>query len=155
MKFTPKTEEQIAEENLLEPGYYPFEVLEAHSKASKAAAARGETEPNMIHLKLRVFEDADRGVFVDDYLMEAMAYKLRHFCAEVGLMDAYNQGRLTADMCAGKSGMAKIGPSKPQEGYKPKDEVKDYGEPKKKQAQTAKVAVNAAPENNEPDWVVD
>jgi hypothetical protein len=151
MKFTPKTEQQLAEENLLTPGIYPFDVLEAHPKVSKAAQAAGQTEPNMIELKLKVYEDADRGVFVTDYLMEAMAFKLRHFCEEVGLLDQYNKGTLTADMCAGRSGHAKIGPSKPNGDFKPKDEVKDYGRPKTTQKQTAKVS--AAAQSGDPDWL--
>lgn len=130
MKFTPKTEQQLAEENLLTPGWYDFVVLEAKSKISKAAAGRGETEPNMIELKLRVYETPDRGVFVTDYLMEEMAFKLRHFCAEVGLLAAYDNGHLTPEACVGKEGRVKIGPSKARGDFKPKDEAKDYGEPK-------------------------
>lgn len=153
MKFTPKTEQQIAEENLLPPGVYPFDVLEAHPKVSQAAKDRGETEPNMIELKLKVYENADRGVFVTDYLMEAMAFKLRHFCEEVGLLDQYNKGQLTADMCAGRSGHAKIGPSKPKGDFKPKDEVKDYGQPKTAQKQASRVLVNASAESNNDPWI--
>jgi hypothetical protein len=128
MRFTAKTEEQLQEENLLPLGWYDFEVLEAHHKISKAAQARGETEPNMIHLKLRVYETPERGVFVDDYLLEEMAFKLLHFCSETGLMAAYSSGQLTPEMCVGKAGRVKIGPSKPKGTFKAKDEVKDYGE---------------------------
>ena len=156
MKFTPKTEEQLAEENLIPNGVYDFEVLEAHPKVSKAAKQRGETEPNMIHLKLKVYEDVDHGVFIDDYLMEQMAFKLRHFCEETGLIEVYNTGQLSADMCAGRAGKCKIGKGNPQEGYLPKNEVKDYGDPKenKKQPQAAKVTIaEPSSDSTDPDWL--
>lgn len=128
MQFQPKTEKEILEESLIPPGCYGFEVIKAEAKKSKAGN-------DMIELKLKVFEDADHGVFVTDYLMEAMAFKLLHFCSETGLMANYSAGKLTADMCIGKTGWVQTKHSKPNGDYAIKNEVKDYGQPKDKKAQ--------------------
>jgi hypothetical protein len=152
MQFTPKSEEQLAEENLIPKGVYDFEVIEAHDKVSKAARQRGETVPNMIHVKLKVYETGERGIFVDDYLMPEMGFKLRHFCAEVGLLDQYDAGALTAEMCNGRAGKVFIIQGKAQNGYPPKNEVKDYGDPKSKNKPQS--ADSIAQEQADPDWDV-
>src|SRR5271154_4291917 len=99
--FTPKTEDEIAKENLIPDGVYPFEVINATQKTSKAGNP-------MIHLEHRVFVE-DRTFLLDDYLLEKIAYKLRHFCAQTGLLPMYQQGHFAAEDCLGKGGWVKIG----------------------------------------------
>lgn len=119
MRFSPKSEAEISEGNLLPAGTYPFQVLEATDKQSKAGN-------DMIALKLGI-EDSNgsqRAVF--DYLLEAMEYKLRHFAEAVGLLKAYEKGELHAEMLVGLSGECRIAIKAASGGYDPKNEVKDY-----------------------------
>lgn len=93
MDVTTKTEAEIQPTVLL-PGVYDAAVRATADKISKAGN-------DMIELSLAVWgNDGDQSV-VFDYLLDAMKYKLRHFCFAVGLDEAYNSGELTAEMCQG------------------------------------------------------
>ncbi len=121
MKYQPKTEKQIIEEGLAPAGIYSFEVYEAADKTSK-------TGNDMIELKLRLFdhEGTSRGM-VTDYLLEKLAYKLRHAAVACGLEDVYNNGELTATDFKDKMGEVKIRIQEDKEGkYPAKNVVADY-----------------------------
>ena len=133
MRVSPKTEEEIQLENLLPEGNYPFTVAESADETSK-------TGNEMIHLGLHVHKP-DGGIkWVEDYLLDKMAFKLRHFCAEAELLDTYQQGKLCAADCAQKSGYVFIRVEPGKDGYGPKNTVKDYGRPKPKPGEVAAVA---------------
>ena len=124
MKITPKTEEQIAAEGVLAPGVYSFEVMKAEEKTSKSGNP-------MIVLDVKLFGPDGEPFYVNDYLLEKFAFKLRHFCAMTGLLDAYQQGSLTAGDCEGRTGHAKVaidkGKPNPQGGnYPDRNAIKDY-----------------------------
>lgn len=119
MNFAPKTEEEIKKDALLPAGDYDFEVIEAADKISKTSG-----NP-MIALKLNVYSGDGGTRHVYDYLMEQMAYKLRHFCQFTGLIEKYQAGTLTAQDCLGRVGRVSLR-QKIQDGYDPKNEVKDY-----------------------------
>ena len=118
MKFTPMTKEEMELANLLEPGVYGFEVLAALDKISKAGN-------EMIEVKLNVFGES-REAHVYDYLMEKMAFKLRHFAECCGLMADYESGVLDAHRCNGKVGYCKIAVDPGNGDFGPKNVVKDY-----------------------------
>jgi hypothetical protein len=126
MQFKPKTEDEIQRENLLEEGAYPFQVVEAAEGKSK----KGN---DMITVKLRLYRPSGGECFVFDYLLEAMAFKLLHFCEEVGLADKYEAGTLTDEDCVGKEGMVMIGIQDAKGGYPAKNVVADYGEDEEKE----------------------
>jgi hypothetical protein len=120
MRFTPKTEKEIAEENLLPKGEYNYEVIAAEEKRSKSGN-------EMIAVKLRIFAGEDGGPTLTDYLMEAMARKLRNFCAQNGLLREYESGTLCAEDCIGKSGVAYVKIEKDKTGaYPDKNAIADY-----------------------------
>lgn len=125
MNFQPKTEADLANELVLPAGTYDFEVVDAEEKTSKAGN-------EMIVVTLRVFDDDGGARFVTDYLMEKMAFKLRHFCATTGLMDAYNRGALSASMCEQRGGkvVIQVEPEKKSpdgtKTFPAKNSVKDY-----------------------------
>lgn len=130
MQFTPRSEEECQQAGLLAAGNYGFEVAEAVNKRS----ANGN---DMIELKVLVFpndpDSAPRVTF--DYLLEKMAFKLRHFCQHTGLIDQYQQGILTAQDCAGRTGFCSIGIQEDKSGrYGPKNFIRDYGQPKAEKA---------------------
>ena len=117
MRFEPKTADEIAADALLAAGTYPFEVLRAADKFSKAGN-------EIIELKLGVYDGGDC-VHVFDYLLEKLAYKLRNFAETTGQLDKYEKGELLAADCEGKTGFCKVIVDV-QPGYSPKNAVKDY-----------------------------
>jgi hypothetical protein len=121
MRFAPKTKEELANESLLPEGVYPFEVLDAVDTLSKAGN-------EMLKLKLVVFGDGS-SPHVYDYLLEKLAYKLRHFAEACSLLAEYEAGELTAQHCLNKEGYCKLGIER-QDGYEPRNTVKDYVPPK-------------------------
>lgn len=124
MKFNPKTEREIAEEGLYPEGIYSFEIANAENKVSKSGN-------DMIQLKIKVYDNDGNFRFVDDYLLESMAYKLRHAAVVCGLGDKYESGSLDAFDFVGKTGSLKLTVQKDKKGeYPDKNVVKDYVIPK-------------------------
>jgi hypothetical protein len=80
---------------------------------------------------------------IKDWLMEKMAWKLKHFAAAVGLAEAYESGALDAQALVGRSGKLKLKKGKANGDFAPRNEVKDYCAPS--DAATPKPAANAAP----------
>ncbi len=121
MNFTPKTEKEIQESNLIpDKSRCEFEVISAEDKQS----AKGN---DMIVLSLSIYQNGERKSNIFDYLLEAMAFKLRHFCQVTGLIEKYEDGELTADDCIGKMGGCLIGIQKHKTGaYPDKNVIKDY-----------------------------
>lgn len=119
MKFQAKSEKELKEANLLQPGIYDFEVIAAEDKISAAGN-------EMIALNMKVYGD-NRTVYVTDYLMEKMAFKLRHACDACELLKAYESGELQASDFEGKSGKVKLKIDTDKEGkYADKNGVADY-----------------------------
>jgi hypothetical protein len=119
MRFDPKTEDQLLEENLVPRGQYEAEVLSAENAVSKS-------NNEMIKLKLRVYMPDGGTRTVWDYLLEAMPFKLRHFCVAAGIEDKYNAGALDASDCQGAYVQADIDIRPAKGEYGPSNAVMDY-----------------------------
>ncbi len=148
MNFTPKTEEELALENLLPAGEYDFEVISAED-------ARSSKGNDMIKLKLRIFHDeSERQVF--DYLMEAVHYKLKHFCDAADLAREYESGVLKASMCNGRAGRLRLAIEKDKTGqYSDKNAVKDYipaSAPVVSMPRSARAAATSGPSSANDGW---
>lgn len=119
MRFTPKTDAEIAQANLLPAGEYDYEVVSAAEKTSK-------TGNDMIELRLRIFAgESERSL--TDYLLEAMPAKLKHFCDSHGMSQHYTNGTLHARDCEMLMGRCKVGVEKDRAGkYPDKNRVIDY-----------------------------
>lgn len=131
MKFTPKTEKELAEQMLIPDGVYPFEVISAVDTKSKTSGA------DMIAIQLRIFGPDNSEPVLKDYLLESYMRKILNFSKVTGLSANYQAGSLCAADCAGKQGYAKIGIEKGNEKktaagvstgefYPDKNTVKDY-----------------------------
>lgn len=121
MKFVPKTEQEIASENLLQPGTYDFEIKAAEDAISKASGAE------MIKLTVHVFSEDGTPTTVFDYLMESVAYRLRHAAEVCGLMADYERGELDAVDFTGKTGRCKVAIERDKGGqYADKNKIVDY-----------------------------
>ena len=120
MKFIPKTESELNQSRLLEKGHYAFEVMDAKDMVSKNGN-------EMVELKLIIYPinpDLHPRV-MKDWLLEKLAFKLKHFCETVGIL--YESGSLTASSCIGKSGMCLIGIVSDKNGnYPDKNSIIDY-----------------------------
>lgn len=135
MKVTTYTDKQLNEMRLMAEGVYPFEVTSAVDKISKAGN-------EMIELKLKVFKEDGGFNLINDYLLDSMAYKIRHACEACGLLQNYEAGQLEAADFVGKQGVVKIGIQKGDMGYEDRNQVKDYvvdknGKPDQKAAAIA------------------
>ena len=120
MEFQAQSEEDIARAGLIEKGEYAFEIIQAENQRSKSGN-------DMVKVKLCVFLPDGRTRHVTDYLLSAMAAKLRHFCDATGLLPQYQRGTLSAEDCEGRNGTARIGVQEDKEGrYPPKNTVTDY-----------------------------
>jgi len=124
MRFTPKLEEELNNFLLLEEGIYQFKIVKAEDKVSKNGN-------DMIEVKLIVFDKEGKIHFITDYLLEKIAYKLKHFTDCVGLGEKYKTGEFSAFDCEGREGYLKLnvqkGKEKPEGGYYPdKNSVEDY-----------------------------
>lgn len=119
MRFQPMTEEAAQEAGLMEKGRYAFEVADAEDKTS----SNGN---DMIALKLHVLDGAGNARIVFDYLVEAMAFKLRHAAYACGLGDEYESGTLSAASFRGCAGECDISIQKAKGAYGPKNAVADY-----------------------------
>lgn len=117
MRFEPKTEEEIQVALIAPDGEYDFTVIEAVEKTSKKGNA-------MIEVRINVFTEVGE-LHLYDYLLELMAFKLRHFCSSIGVLADYNLGTLEVENIVGRSGRVKI-TSEKQEGYGLRNVVKDY-----------------------------
>jgi hypothetical protein len=123
MRFMPKTEEEIAHDNLLEKGEYPFEISGGEDTQSKAGN-------DMIVLTVRVYKEDGSFNLVTDYLLEAIAHKLRHAAEACGLLDKYEKGELTGEDFVGKTGMLKLGVQEAKGDFFAKNKINDYIVPK-------------------------
>ena len=96
MRFQPKTDAELADENF-GPGVYDFEVVEAEDTQSQAGN-------DMIVVKLRLWNKGGKTITVRDWLLEAMAFKLKHAADSMGLLAVYQKGELSADHVTGRTG---------------------------------------------------
>lgn len=151
MKFTPKSEKDLAEDGLWPVGEYGFEVLSDIKLGEKVYATCDRTSKvkpdgsggnEMIQLVLKVYNSEGNHRVIIDYLLESIAYKLRHAADACGLLDKYESGVLSAEDFLGKSGTLKLKVGKPNGDYAAKNEVQDYVTGKRAEVGSAPVAGN-------------
>jgi hypothetical protein len=121
MRFAPKSENEIAADGLLTPGIYDFQITDAEDAISKASGAE------MIKLTINVFNEDGTATVIYDYLMEKVAYKLRHAAEACGLLGAYDRGELDAIDFRDRTGRCKVAVQKDRSGqYPDKNSIADY-----------------------------
>lgn len=131
MKFAPKKESELSTFTLIPAGIYDCEVMEAEDKISTAGN-------EMIKVKLGVFDAQGKKHVIFDYLMEKIAYKLRHAAYAFGQGDAYDKGTLEAIDLQGQAAKVKIKIDPAKDGYDAKNVVVDYIVPDKVDEKTVK-----------------
>jgi hypothetical protein len=74
-----------------------------------------------------VYEQNGNYRFIRDYLLESMAFKLRHAAEACGLLDKYESGQLMASDFEGKEFRVKVAIKKDKTGqYSDQNSIKDY-----------------------------
>ncbi len=117
MRVTPKSEDAVS--GCLQPGVYQAVVESAVEKTSKSGN-------EMIEIELKLYAE-DEEVVMKDWLLDAMAQKMRHFCMASGLMGAYELGALRAEQCVHKSVNVRLGIQYDKTGqYPPQNKITDY-----------------------------
>lgn len=133
MQFTPKTDKELQEMNLWPNGIYSFEVIEKVTLGSNTFHTEDKTSKSgneMIQLVLQVYNESGKFITVIDYLLESMAYKLKHSAQACGLEDDYNKGQLHASSYIGRTGFLELSIQKDKSGnYPDKNAVRDYVKP--------------------------
>ena len=122
MRFTPKTDAQIAAAGLWPVGEYDFEIKDAAEKQSQSGN-------DMIELHVTVFNAHGDRTTIFDYLVhtEKAAYKVKHFAEATGLDEQYTRGEIDANACLNRSGRCKLIIKKDTSGqYPDKNEIRDY-----------------------------
>lgn len=146
MKFQPKSEAETKQEsaNLWDPGFYDFEVMTGTDKTSKSGN-------EMIELKVKVFNNEGEEKIVFDYLLESMAWKLRHAAEACGLIAKYEKGELVGGDFEGCTGKLKLKIDRNKDhNYPDKNAVADYLESTK-----ASVVAKAKPKESRQDALND
>ena len=103
-------------------GDYDFEVHDASEELSKASGRE------QIKLTLYVFNEDGNKRTVFDYLGsdEKSAWKVRHFCEAIGLLDDYESGELDVRDIEGKTGRCKLRVKSAQGNFPAGNQVGDY-----------------------------
>jgi hypothetical protein len=137
MRFTPKTEEQIAEEGLIPANTIcDFEVIEAEEKLSKVGN-------EMMTLKLKVWRPDGSTTLLFEYLLSDADWKLRAFAVGAGVLDKYEAGVFKPDDIIGAAGKLKVGIDPAKNGYPARNKVLGYEKPAQSTAR-ARVAPELA-----------
>ncbi len=130
MRIEPKTEKQIQEMNLWPVGEYGFEILSTATIGGtqhNTCETVSRNDKDMIQLVVKLFNDEGKFRILRDFLLESMAFKLRHAAEACGLLNNYERGELLADDFIGKTGIASVFIKKDKNGkYSDQNAISDY-----------------------------
>lgn len=126
--FHPKTDEEIERMHLLPDGTYRFTVRNAVEAVSKSGNP-------MVRIDIEIYGHDGGSILTSDYLVSSdkMAWKIKHFCDTLGLLEQYQKGGLEAQNLIRLQGYAQVVTEKRSE-YPARNKVKDYGKPKEKKS---------------------
>lgn len=121
--YTPKSENQLAQESLLPAGEYDFEIIETLDRPSKAGNY-------MYTFKLHVFDADSQPRIIFDYIALGNNFgerKLRHAADASGIINIYESGKMTPSDFQGRTGRLKLKQQPGNSQYPdPKNVVEDY-----------------------------
>jgi len=119
MKFTPLSDEQIAEFGLIPESEVDFEILNAQEKVS----SKGN---DMIELNVQVFAPDGSARTIRDWIMPSFMKKFKHCLDACGLTSKYESGEIAAADFIGKTGKLKITIGAPNDNGVRYNQVFDY-----------------------------
>lgn len=119
MKFTPKSEKELAEEKVIPAGEYDGEVIGAEETVSKTSG-----KPM---IKVRVKVHGPRKVIIDDYFVCDQYEKLLNLCTALGIPEKYHNGTLEPLDLHGKGCLVKVKIDPPKGDFPTKNSIRSYG----------------------------
>jgi len=121
MEFNPGDGTPKSGFDLLPAGEYDIEVIEAEERTSQ----KGN---QMIALTLQAKHPDGYDARVWDYLVSVPAadFKIKMFCEATGLESKFQEGRLTAEECVGRTSRAKITIDEGRDGFSDRNGVAEY-----------------------------
>lgn len=132
MRFTPKSDEELS--NVWNSDWYEGVIEEAEEKQSSKGT-------DMLVLGVRVYGHEGRTKKLPDYIVEAVAFKLKHLAEAASLSAQYESGELHASQLINKKVGVKLRIEIDKTGqYPDKNVIADY-----RPLQAAKPAVRQAP----------
>jgi len=119
MRVTPKTDEELS--NVWNAGWYPATIENAVEGLSKNNA-------EMLTLTVKAYDnDTGRSKELKDYIVDAVAYKVKHACEACGLIDDYNSGHVDPQKMVSVNLEVKLGIEQDKTGaYPDKNKIIDY-----------------------------
>jgi hypothetical protein len=140
LSYNPKSEKQIEEERLIPKGPYPFEVIECEKRTGDYG--------DFIRLKLKLTSNLGNSFSWGDIisLSDSYAWKLRHACDEMGLLELYENGELELESFLNRRGTLIIDHKVSKKTELMEAYVKDYGV-KREVKTSVPIAINS-----EADW---
>lgn len=117
----PILDEQQMADLKIQPGEYPFTVIESKLKISQSGNS-------MILLKMQVFDARGKAHIMTDFLiaLDIMSYKIKHFWESVGEPERYKTKNRVSDY-ENKSGYCRVAPQKnKQRGGLVENRIVDY-----------------------------
>lgn len=150
MKFEPKSETEVNTRKLWPAGEYDFEIVKGENTISKAGN-------DMIKIVLKIMDPNGEYILLSDYLLsdEAMAFKLRHCCAAIGIIGKYESGDLDGGDFVTGTGRLKLKVRKSTDPKYPDDQnqIQDYLAPDERTpAEKARSKKNHGLDDELPDW---
>lgn len=133
--YRPHTEAEIKSFTLMTKGIYTFEVIEVHETDQYGHPLVDKNQNAMFKVRLKLWDQEGRERYLFDFFSSAdsMAWKLRHYCSTIGLLDDYDAGKfkpVDALNCNGKCEVI-IRPARPKNDgsgdfWPESNSVKDY-----------------------------
>jgi len=118
VKFTPRSDKELEELNLITDGEYKADIFEASDGKDKNGNG-------MISLKLKVYDSNGKTRIMSDWLLESFPVKLKHFFYSSGMEEKYDSGEIYAKDCLYKEVIVSI-ITQPDKNGKKWNRVEDY-----------------------------
>lgn len=131
MRVTPKTDEELS--NVWNAGWYPATI----ENAVEATSSKGA---EMLVVTVRSYDnDSGRSKEIKDYIVDAVAYKVKHICEACGVLSDYERGVVDPQKLVSVNVEVKLGISQDKTGQFPdKNQITDYREASKAQPVSSK-----------------
>lgn len=144
-KFSPKSDKELNEANLLPVGEYDFEISKAENKTFRSGSTG-------IALTVMVYTPDGTARLVNDNLVfsDAAMFKVSQFSKCVGLYEKYSAGDIDASDCVHRSGKCRVD-IEPEGDYPAKNKIKSYVVPKLKRENQPAESI-AQEQSGNPDW---
>lgn len=119
MRVTPKTDEELS--NVWNGGWYPATIENAVEGLSSKNAA-------MLTLTVKAYDNENgRSKELKDYIVDAVAYKVKHACEACGLLGDYERGHVDPQKMVSVNLEVKLGIEQDKTGqYPDKNKIIDY-----------------------------